>query len=441
MHPLPLSFLHPIRSHPFPYSSFSSHRKGPPCSVFFPLTFCVCFANLSQDLFTRFFASCPFHLVEGQDVDATDFPRAYSPLSARLLDILLFEGHKAFYRLALGLLSANQSSLLLAASAGAFMDHLLACYLHANFQPDALHALVAAGFKLSFSRSDAPVPGVAASQGINPFSNVHTPDHRRLESELIPPSHLNFLWSWLPATQRMMDPLLIFSSAKHGSRLKELVLRCAEGGRDSSRWGLVVLVACTNKSVFGFFLPEGLTCRPGDSEPLPSDAFVFRLTPCMLSGSAAPQVFSLGRAAAAAAAAAAVAGRGGGGGGGDLATAGPHRASTEHKHSASCVFPATARSQESAMLSLKRLSSSSTAANKQHAVHMPLMGVVTLSDSVLAVGDNSGGVAVSLNEDLRLGVTQRCAAFGSLQALTKTTLDASYEINLVEVIGFCMPKE
>lgn len=229
----------------------------------------------------------------------------------RIVDSYLMEGNKILFRVSLAILKIHSKSLLQCATQKAFLTKL-----HALMTGQSAGELLAAGFDIYLSRTghigkiQTHLDEHRAALLTNPPNSRHT-QHFHLPrfnhqhehvSELIGVEQLYSLWSWLPPSSMIQDPVLLYSSALHGYSYATLWRKACESAVGENT-AIFILVRDAAGQVLGLYLnrplpdPNDVARKKGararvslftgnaasnattSSEPLDPQSFLFVLRP------------------------------------------------------------------------------------------------------------------------------------------------------------------
>jgi len=193
----------------------------------------------------------------------------------RIFDSYLDEGANMLYRIGLGLIKIHHLRLLKTKVKEEFMM-VLNQLISNNYDQNMLLKVSCA---LDLPREKLLKMEKKAAKKIKKSGVSH--DFQRtvyyrpkiIESScIIPDEEFEYIWSYLPARYRIMDPLRVFYTGVDGWSLRNLIIKCEK------RKPTILLVKTKDEKVFGAFVTEEWKMSPksyfGDNS-----CFVFSLKP------------------------------------------------------------------------------------------------------------------------------------------------------------------
>lgn len=193
----------------------------------------------------------------------------------RIFDAYLNEGSKMLYRAGLGVLKTFAASLLRCKTG----DSFLATLQQLAIQYEDADRLMKYAFSFGHMSRKNTARIDKANRAILP--NVSEPAYKPMflpvistPSLIIEEHHFGALWTMLPSRVAIKNPVLLFSTAKHGFSLSSLLEKC-----DDEK-PLILIIKDRTSRVFGGYSTEGFRmCSHFEAYYGGLETFIFTLLP------------------------------------------------------------------------------------------------------------------------------------------------------------------
>ncbi|KAL1005930.1 hypothetical protein UPYG_G00065800 [Umbra pygmaea] len=215
-----------------------------------------------------------------------DLPFTYA---IRVLDVYLLEGYKVLYRVALALLSLYKVSVSsriadvedFRRDMKSFVENVARHCTAEKLLEKAFSIQMATRRELNIrfnaNKESLMQKGISIHQKRQACQLV---DFSRFSSSVATGTEMRIIWAWIPERFALFDPIILFSTTKHGRSL-DTFYSCVEGHEPA-----VLLLKTIDEEVCGAFLSTDLNQRKKNDSEEPTyfgngESFVFTLRPGM----------------------------------------------------------------------------------------------------------------------------------------------------------------
>eukprot|EP00922_Rhytidocystis_sp_ex-Travisia-forbesii_P005004 GHVS01007312.1.p1 GENE.GHVS01007312.1~~GHVS01007312.1.p1 ORF type:complete len:1022 (-),score=175.44 GHVS01007312.1:1100-4165(-) len=188
----------------------------------------------------------------------------------------LFEGSKTFFRYSLAILKLLEGQLLAcstrSAAEGLLYDLTDESAIKLNSLTKMAYRFKIRSKRHGFNRvtSECPSPYLMSVR----MHHFYRP-RLSVPSQLLSDSQWEVLWSWLPNSMRILDPVLAYCSNRDGMSITALMKKM-DGPQHQP---ILFIIQTMEGELFGGFSPFAFTYSGKEVNDMKSDAFVFTLAP------------------------------------------------------------------------------------------------------------------------------------------------------------------